>query len=149
MSSQRFSFHAAVYLLLKKDSKVLFLRRYNTGWNDGFYTLPAGHLDGNESVIDAMLRESSEEIGITINPSDLKVIHVCHHSDDKEYIDFYLTTDSWQGEPEISEPDKCDELRWYDTDNLPKNILPNVKSVLDQIKNDSFFSEYIHAAKKS
>jgi hypothetical protein len=43
MSTERFKLRAAAYLLLIKDGKVLLLRRSNTGWRDGEYTLPAGH----------------------------------------------------------------------------------------------------------
>ena len=58
----------AVYLILIEDDKILLQRRFNTGYKDGNYSLPAGHLDDNESITQALVREVKEEIDL-----DLKV----------------------------------------------------------------------------
>ena len=142
MSGQRFTLHAAVYLILKKDNKILLLRRFNTGWRDGMYTLPAGHVDGNEAIVDCMAREAKEETGIIIDPKDLTVVHTVHQIGDKEYIDFYLRTDRWKGTPSIKEPDKADDMQWFSLDDLPTNLLSIVKDVLQRTKNKETFSEF-------
>jgi len=108
---------------------------------DGYYSLPAGHLDGGETIIHAMLRETYEEIGININENKLKVIYVMHRLTDKEYIDFFLTTESWTGVPKIKEPNKCSELKWFSLNSLPSNIVPHVKQFLKNIEENKFFSE--------
>ncbi len=56
----------AVYLLLERDGEVLLLRRANSGWNDGKYTLVAGHVDEGESAGAAMVRETLEEVGVRV-----------------------------------------------------------------------------------
>ena len=58
---ERFKLVVAVHLILIENGKILLLRRYNTGYEDGNYSLVAGHIDGNESVIQAMQREALEE----------------------------------------------------------------------------------------
>jgi len=131
---------SAVYLLLRKKNKILLMKRAN-GWMDGYYSLPAGHLDGGETIIHAMLRETYEEIGININENKLKVIYVMHRLTDKEYIDFFLTTESWTGVPKIKEPNKCSELKWFSLNSLPSNIVPHVKQFLKNIEENKFFSE--------
>lgn len=53
----KFTLRGAVHGLLMRDNKVLLLRRFNTGWQDGNYALPAGHIDGNETFTTALVRE--------------------------------------------------------------------------------------------
>lgn len=110
MAKERFTLRAATYLLLIRDRKVLLLRRFNTGWADGSYTLPAGHVDGNETIKQAMMREASEEIDIHIEEEDLTVVHTLHIKTDAEYIAFFLLASQWKGEPKNNEPNKADIL---------------------------------------
>lgn len=141
MSETRFTIHSAVYLLLINDGKVLLLRRYNTGWSDGMYTLLAGHLDGNEPLTVAMSREALEEAGITVNPEDIQFAHVMHRVSDKEYLDFFFTATKWEGEPRNTEPEKCDDMQWFPLDDLPNNILPYIKQVIKDMNKAKHYSE--------
>lgn len=141
MSKHKFSLHAAVYLLLEEDKKVLLLRRFNTGWSDGKYTLPAGHFDGGETVKTAAAREALEETGVIIKEEDLEIIHVLHIITDKEYICYFLKAEAWKGEPTNKEPEKCDEIYWAPIDDLPSNTLPFITDVIDNVNNGIMFSE--------
>ena len=88
---ERFKLVTSVHLILIKEGKVLLLRRYHTGYKDGNYSVVAGHIDGNESVIKAMQREAMEEAGIKIQETDLKIVHVMHRkSEDRENIDYFF-----------------------------------------------------------
>ncbi len=141
-SSERFKLRAAVYLILKRDDTFLLMRRYNTGWADGYYSLPAGHYDGNETIANAMVREANEEIGVSIKAEDLRVVAVMHELSGDEYITFYMTTEKWEGEPVILEPDKCDNLAWFAKNELPSNIISDVEHVLDNYSDQMCFSEF-------
>ena len=104
----------AVHLFLIKAEKVLLLRRYNTGYEDGNYSVIAGHIDGNEHVYSAMIREAKEEAGINILEKNLEIIQVMHRKKEKEErIDYFFSCKEWEGEIKIMEPNKCDELLWY------------------------------------
>ena len=140
---ERFKPYAAAYLVLIKDGKVLLLRRFNTGYQDGNYSLVAGHLDGGETTKQCIIREASEEVGINISPEDLEVVHVMHRiAPNREYFDIYLRVEKWTGEITNMEPDKCDELKWYDMDGLPNNILPAVKLALEDINKNVHYGEF-------
>lgn len=142
MSEYRFKIRAAVYLILIKDEKILLSRRYNTGWMDGSYSLVAGHLDGNESVSLAMIREAKEEAGITIDKKDLIPATVIHRTyPDQEYIDFFFVAKKWIGDPRIIESDKCDDMSWFPLVNLPSNLLPYIKEAISNYQNKVPFFE--------
>jgi 8-oxo-dGTP diphosphatase len=142
--STRHSVIPAVYLILQdKNGQYCLTRRYKTGYMDGFYSLPAGHLDGGESLIQAMIREAKEEVDILIRPEDFKLVHVSNNLfSNPERIDFFFMAKSWQGEVKINEPDKCDDILWADLDNLPDNIVTVVKIALLKSSVGEFYSEF-------
>ena len=144
MSRARFQVTPAVHLILRRDSDVLLLRRFNTGYEDGNYSLPAGHLDGGETATAAMIREAREEVGVTISPADLRMAHVMHRNTpgSAERVDFFLAAARWHGTPGIREPDKCDEVAWFPLAALPVNVVPYVRSALECYGRDVSFSEF-------
>lgn len=144
MSGEKFKLLPASHLLLFQQEKILLLRRFNTGYEDGNYSVVAGHLDGNESCTQAMVREAQEEAGIELRLEDLQVVHVMNRrkSDGEERIDFFIIAKSWKGEPRIMEPHKCDDLSWFSLDSLPDNIVLYIKYAIECIKQSIFYSEY-------
>lgn len=106
MAKERFKLIPTSHLVLIKDGKILLLRRFNTGWMDGNYSVVAGHLDGGETFIQAMIREANEEAGIQIKPEDLEVIHVVHRNGGtgNERVDVFIKAKKWEGEPKNIEP---------------------------------------------
>ncbi len=143
MSRDRFRLLAACYLLPIKGKKVLLSRRFNTGWKDGWYSLIAGHLDGNESVSDSMIREAKEESGIEIAKKDLVPLTSVHHkTEDSEYVDFFFAVKKWKGEPQIKEPNKCDDMSWFPIDKLPEKLLPHVKQIIQNLDSNVPFFEH-------
>lgn len=140
---ERFKLVVAVHLILIKNGKILLLRRYNTGYEDGNYSVVAGHIDGNESALSAMKREALEEAGIHIEEQDLEIVHVMHRkTPERESIDYFLTCKNYTGNIQIMEPDKCDELKFYDLNNLPQNVIPYVKKAIENYQNGESFSVY-------
>lgn len=143
-----FKFIPAVYLVLIKNRSILLLRRYNTGYRDGDYSLIAGHLDGGESLASAMVREAQEEAGIIIDPRDLKLVHLMHlcseipNSTDDERVTIYFATEKYIGHLHNAEPHKCDELAWFELDALPTNIIPHVRYAIENISAGIPYSEF-------
>ncbi|MBK7661548.1 MAG: NUDIX domain-containing protein [Betaproteobacteria bacterium] len=138
----RFTLLAEAHLLLVRDRQVLLLRRHDTGYEDGNYSVPAGHVDGGETAREATAREAFEEAGLEIDPQDLRLVHVIHRMSDAERISFFFTTDAWRGEPQNREPHKCSELAWYPLDALPPNTIGYVRHALEQVARGMPYSEF-------
>ncbi len=120
----------------------MLLRRFNTGYRDGEYSVPAGHLDGNETVRAAAQREAAEEVGIQIDPADILFSSVMHRNEGDERVDFFVEIRRWSGEPFNNEPHKCDELRWVDVGVFPSNIIPYVRRALENHRDGVHFDEF-------
>ena len=111
--ADRFKLISAVHVFVKNDShEILMLRRANTGYEDGNYSVIAGHLDGHEEVTEAAIREAKEEAGIEIRSTDIEVVGVMHRKQDDERIDFFLSASRWNGDIVNMEPGSCDDLSW-------------------------------------
>ena len=121
------------------ENEVLLSLRKNTGYGDGKYELPGGHVEEGEDLKQAMVREAKEELLINIKENDLKIIHILHHYTG-DRVNFILTTDVYEGIPSIGEPDKCEKLEWFNINNLPNNISMKVKKSIEDINKGIFYS---------
>ena len=135
-------FPVTVHLFFFRGNQVLLLRRFSTGYRDGEYSVPAGHLDGGETVMSAAAREAQEEVGVKIGVSDMIFSLVMHRTEDDERVDFFVHVRKWLGEPFNAEPDKCDDLCWVDVNKLPANMVPYVRRALENHLNDIRFDEF-------
>jgi len=79
---ERFKVVPAVYVIFQREGKVLLLKRANTGYMDGLYSLPAGHVDGDEPAVLAAVREAQEEVAVTLTRDSLRLAHVMHRQAD-------------------------------------------------------------------
>lgn len=133
--SSRVTLPVAVHLFQMQKHKILLLRRFNTGNEDGNYSVIAGHIDGNETVYSAMIREAFEEAGIVIAADDLRPVQVMHRKKPGgEYIDYFFVCEKWENAIENKEPDKRDDLTWVEIDSLPVNMVPYVRQALENYK---------------
>ena len=144
MSAKRKTYRAAVYVILKKNGKYLLIRRYNTGYRDGQYTFPAGHVDDGETAVDAAVRELGEEVATRTRKSNLRLVHVMQHREgEHDYFDFYFMVSKWSGKPRICEPDKIDDLRWLSFDDLKVVAIPSITQAILEIDNGELFSSIV------
>lgn len=133
-----------VYLFLMKGDEILLALRQNTGYMDGKWDVPAGHMKGNELPTEALIREVREEIGITISPRRIRLAHVSYrpkHNATGHRVDFYFFVEKWRGRIINTEPQKCAELKWFRVDELPRNMTPHVRRALQDAWYDFKFSE--------
>ncbi|WP_342342442.1 NUDIX hydrolase [Planobispora rosea] len=117
----RFRAVVDVHVLLVRDGEVLLMRRAGTGYGDGRWHLPSGHLEAGESAVHAAVREAREETGVAIAPEDLAFVHVMHRA--PERVGLFFLARNWDGEPYNAEPGKCSEIAWCPLDALPPDTI--------------------------
>jgi len=138
----RSRYPVAVHLFFLRENQILLLRRFNTGYEDGSYSVPAGHVDAGETVTQAAVREAMEEVGVIINPADMQIVHVMNRKSEDERIDFFVTLRRWVGEAINAEPEKCDDICWVKLGELPQNTIPYVKHALECFQSGKYYSEF-------
>jgi 8-oxo-dGTP diphosphatase len=138
----RFRLIAEVHLVLARERQVLMLRRFNTGYEDGHYSLIAGHVEEAESFTNAMVREAAEEAGLLIVPHELSLVHTMHRKAEDERISLFFQAGDWSGEPHNREPHKCDDLAWFPIVGLPANTVPYIRAGLQCIFAGVPYSEF-------
>lgn len=142
----------AVYALLIKEGELFLLKRQNTGFMDGYWSLPAGRHDGQETVREACLRELKEEAGVFSGVGDLRLVHLVHRrknniycfnkdTKSREVLDLFFTVENWQGEAFNAEPEKASEGAWFSLDRLPEKTIPFIRQAVLDFK-DGNYSEY-------
>ena len=123
--THRYALVPASYVYLRRADEILLQLRQNTGYMDGHWVAgAAGHLDPGETAVAAAVRETTEELGVQVRPADLHLLTVMQRTDGtdnpiEQRVDWFWTTEHWQGEPRILETAKCADLAWFPIDALP------------------------------
>ena len=84
-----------VLCLIHKEDKYLLQDRVKKDWKG--YTLPGGHVEKDESIVDAVVREMQEETGLTVRSP--RLCGVKHFPiEGGRYIVFLFEADEFEGE---------------------------------------------------
>lgn len=111
--------HVAVAVLVDPEGRVLIARRATTSHQGGLWEFPGGKVEAHETVIDALDRELTEELGVSVQSSS-PLMQVDHEYPDKAVLlDVHRVTE-WTGEPRGCEgqplawvlPSKLDEFQF-------------------------------------
>ena len=140
---QRNKVVVAVYLLLLCSGDILIARRRNTGYQDGNYNFPSGHVEEGESPFNALVREVEEELG-AVTADELRKTgpRLCHmqwrpeHDKTGDRLDLYYGLQMVGNKHNVinGEPEKCDDLKWHYVNRpLPENFVPHQRVVFDAI----------------
>jgi len=136
-----------VYLILIQSGNILMLRRANTGFKDGMYSLPAGKLDQGETIPQAIVREAKEEVGIDISlsPNWMQSTNILHRysKDGTVALDFFQSASEFSGTARNIEPEKCDEVLWVSLDAIPENTIPYIKQGIHNAIHGIILDEFI------
>lgn len=134
----------ASYVILRKEDKILLMLRKNTGYYDGWYTIPSGHIEAGELPAVAAAREAMEEVGLELDTASMRFVHVmyrtaCDETGDR--ADYFFEATTWQDEPVNAEPEKCERLEWVSLNALPSNVIHHVVAALACIGQGVAYSE--------
>lgn len=148
---ERFRSLSAAMLLLSRRSdegreEVLLQKRKNTGYMDGYWDFSAsGHVENQESMKMTAVREGKEELGIEVKVEDLEFMTLIHQKTPNTgeiYYDGYFKTTKWAHEPKVNEPQKCEEVKWFEIDNLPQNMIESRRQAIENAKRKIPYGEY-------
>ena len=109
-----------VLCLIQNGDEYLLQDRVKEDWKG--YTLPGGHIETGESVVDAVIREMKEETGLTVlNPRlcGVKQFPIANG----RYLVFLFYADRFEGEVVSSEEGS---MHW-----IPKDKLSDIDAVED------------------
>lgn len=147
----RAAVHAVILRMGPHGREVLMGLRQNTGYGDGLYCCPAGHIELGETVEGALWREMQEEIGVTRTHNrlsgqsmPLQPALIVEHLKDygvgaerrfRHYTEYFIEPRLGPAvSPVNMEPDKCAELRYFPLHDLPQNTLPLTRFALEVMR---------------
>lgn len=130
-------FDIIVHTFVFDQDRLLLLRRANTGFLDGYYSLPGGHVEAGEEVAKAAVREVAEEARIEILEIEPSI--VMPYGDG---VDFLFEAGRWRGTARIGEPDRCDDLVWVPPDRLPDKTAPYLRKALELRSAGTWYHEF-------
>jgi 8-oxo-dGTP pyrophosphatase MutT (NUDIX family) len=141
---ERFTLSISVFAYIESAHTILMLRRANTGWHDGDFSLPAGALDGEETLAQAAARELREETGLQVAPEAFRLAHTLHarNPDGVEWLGVFFAASAPQEAPTLMETDKHDLLAWHDGAALPPNTIPYVRQAIACIRDGIPYSSH-------
>ncbi len=113
-------------LLQKRSEKT---RDKNKAWS-----CPGGGMNWGERVIDTLIRETAEEIGVEPEVGPLLYIHEQVEPERGKHwiVHMYLTTVD-ESKVENKEPEKFDDLKWFPLTELPSPLDYGVTDCVDEL----------------
>lgn len=119
-------------LIFNDEGKILLMKRGTSAKNEiGHYTIPGGTVEFGETMKDAVIRETREEIGCEIEiDGQLPAIDHIIPSEKQHWVTTIFTGRITSGTPKILEVEKCDEMDWFSLDNLPSPLSSSLQYAL-------------------
>lgn len=126
-----------------QNGQILTVFRNNTKKNNNKHGLIGGLVADGESIAQAAIREIFEEVGVTVKPEDLRLVHTISSREDKQdSVGHYFLVEKWNGEPYNKATDKHERIEWFDMDKLPETLIERNKQAIENMFEEVPYSEY-------
>ena len=137
-------FPIVVHVLLQRQTErreLFLLRRAGTGFMDGFFGLPGGHVQAGELPSEAAVRECLEETGS--RPLDLQpVCAMPYRSGAHCGVNLVFTARHGELEPTLAEPEAADLAVWAAQESLPEPRAGWIDDVLARQASGDWYTEF-------
>ncbi len=123
----------AVFIINNNKQVLLQKRSANKRFNPNKWALCAGHVDANESLENAALRELKEEVGLEIPLEELHPIAEREFTlgDANSHITYFFYTKSNKSEADfIIQKEELSEVKWFDLDEVINMIKEEDKTIV-------------------
>ncbi|MCC8371483.1 MAG: NUDIX domain-containing protein [Rickettsia endosymbiont of Pseudomimeciton antennatum] len=124
-------------VIISYDNRILLMKRMNTIAFAGYFALPGGKINKNESPKIAAQREAREEIGILTQLDNMDLILNPYYSqnlDNKEtYLNYCFKINKFKGIISNKEPHLSEKLDFFSFDNIPEPVVPFIKPYLKKL----------------
>ena len=120
--------------LINSENYVLISNRKNRSQFSDFWEFPGGKVEKQESLVDALLRETKEELGLFLNSSCVAPLTFSVDTSEKqETLLLLFICRKWNGQPRGMEGQ---ELKWVKPLDLSKYKMPPANVFLNSILRD-------------
>ena len=120
-----------VGVIILRGGKVLLGKRKGAH-GPGSWAFPGGHLEYGETPEDCAKREAMEETGITLtNIRRGPYTNAVFEKEGKHYVTLYIVADWKSGEAKVLEPEKCEEWRWFEWNEMPRPLFKSIVPLLE------------------
>ncbi len=123
-------------LVVDEHRRLLLMKRSD----NGCWGMPGGSLEPGEVVEDAAKRETFEETGLEICEmshfgvfSGPELFYKYPNGDEVYNVSIVYLSNNWRGDVKIN--DEHTDWRWFDAYQIPENISPPIKPVIEKFKN--------------
>lgn len=126
--------HATVAAIVEDQGKFLLVEETTDRGNR--FNQPAGHLEDNETLIEAVIRETLEETAYTFKPESLLgIYHWKHEHNDTTYLRFAYIGSVSNHQPNLALDDGIIRAVWMSVDEIrSKHALMRSPQVLTCIE---------------
>jgi ADP-ribose pyrophosphatase YjhB (NUDIX family) len=129
----------AVTLVLDQEHRLLMMKRTDSG----LWGIPGGAVELGEVIEDAARRETREETNLEVLEMSLfgvfsgpELYYVYPNGDEVYNVSIVYLSHDWRGEIRMN--DEHSEWAWLAPNEIPEDISPPIKTILDQFKRTTF-----------